>query len=811
MSAKYAINAARSPEASGDVSLGTGLSIEMGVSNVPSPSNLGSMTAYYAETSQTEVSMKRDVKKKPSVSKKKESDRVHAKGDLQLLAVLWSSVLPKMTVLVVSSDLVFTTLLSQMVIGLGATPVVVASPNQTRQILRHRLKYATDIAIIVHQSECYSTVLSLDDMQSGDGNKDVPTETEEQVDGIEDISPHAAALDYQPWYDIASKVRHRKNTTGSGDTITAVDDTPVIAVSVIAVITGNPEGDDELVSHDRFSIASHAQSWDPCFAQCLHSEVVVPLVAPFTRTNFVLALGHMKQRVGSGQQGQAENEMPDHVVLSVCEDAQERSASALVLRKAGVDNVAVDHSQLQAALMLQQFDCILLHMGDTTKERSSWWPGQKEDTSAMQVCKDTIAYIRTDLAIGTPIVVLTKDIENTKEELEKSGAGSVIQSPCTDTLVIYTAIVGLKEDPKASAPRNRNRNQQNKSTGEQGITSTDGVSKTMGKPKRRNSTFSSDIAAAAKADTMLAGRLAERRGSWSGGWVSMVSSDARKCAYVRGATHHVPQDRVVLMDDFREKGHTFFGTFDGHGPLGHHISTFISQTISQLLLKDDQVQCEEDYVEAIPRVCAEAFRAMREMHQDAAQESGCTAAFGIVGSKSVYVGNVGDSRTCFVRNKTPGCCGMLGSSITVEAISVDHTPVLESEAERVKACGALVMQMGPVLRVVHPSTAGGNNMRGLAMSKSFGDLWAYDIGVVPEPDVFVHPLGPDDRYIMCGSDGIWDMLKLADVAKFLPSETDDSNTGDLSRGVKKAVEVAVTEWKSQGMEADDCSLIVIAV
>merc|ERR1712107_350088 len=116
------------------------------------------------------------------------------------------------------------------------------------------------------------------------------------------------------------------------------------------------------------------------------------------------------------------------------------------------------------------------------------------------------------------------------------------------------------------------------------------------------------------------------------------------------------------------------------------------------------------------------------------------------------------------------------------------------------AAGALLMQLGPVLRVVHPDTSR-EGLRGLAMTRSFGDFWARPIGVIAEPTIHIHKLTADGRYILCASDGIWDMLSAKEVAASLPSSTDESNSGLLSKAISEIAESAVTSWKRGGMEA----------
>jgi hypothetical protein len=66
-------------------------------------------------------------------------------------------------------------------------------------------------------------------------------------DGLLESSPFAAALDYQPWYDIASRVRHREGVSETNeDWISPMDDKSVIAVTIIAVMTGDPHSEAHL-------------------------------------------------------------------------------------------------------------------------------------------------------------------------------------------------------------------------------------------------------------------------------------------------------------------------------------------------------------------------------------------------------------------------------------------------------------------------------------------------------------------------------------------------------------------------------------
>lgn len=51
------------------------------------------------------------------------------------------------------------------------------------------------------------------------------------------------------------------------------------------------------------------------------------------------------------------------------------------------------------------------------------------------------------------------------------------------------------------------------------------------------------------------------------------------------------------------------------------------------------------------------------------------------------------------------------------------------------------------------------NVPGLAMSRSMGDMVAASVGVSQEPDVVEFTLCSEDRMIIIGSDGVWEFIE----------------------------------------------------
>jgi serine/threonine protein phosphatase PrpC len=95
---------------------------------------------------------------------------------------------------------------------------------------------------------------------------------------------------------------------------------------------------------------------------------------------------------------------------------------------------------------------------------------------------------------------------------------------------------------------------------------------------------------------------------------------------------------------------------------------------------------------------------------------------------------------------------------TIE-LSFDHKPDLPTEFRRILQSGGRVQPysdedgnpIGPARVWMREE-----NIPGLAMSRSFGDYVASQVGVIAQPEVIKHILHPNDKFIVIASDGIWE-------------------------------------------------------
>ena len=122
--------------------------------------------------------------------------------------------------------------------------------------------------------------------------------------------------------------------------------------------------------------------------------------------------------------------------------------------------------------------------------------------------------------------------------------------------------------------------------------------------------------------------------------------------------------------------------------------------------------------------------------------------------------NVGDSRAIIV-----------DANGRTKQLSRDHKPDCVDEKERIESEG------GRCFPMKHPMTGedfgpsrvwiGEADVPGLAMSRSLGDYLVQGCGVSPAPEINIYDLTVNDRFIILGSDGVWDYLPNDVVAKMV--------------------------------------------
>ena len=212
-------------------------------------------------------------------------------------------------------------------------------------------------------------------------------------------------------------------------------------------------------------------------------------------------------------------------------------------------------------------------------------------------------------------------------------------------------------------------------------------------------------------------------------------------------------------------------------PLGGRCSKFLAAALHDALFES------ASFEKSLRAAFIDAFRSANARFLDIADRAGIndgsTALCLALRGGRMTVANVGDCRLVVV-----------GPS-SVEQISRDHKPGSRAEQARIAALGGTVVCSSGVPRV--------NGI--LAVSRAFGNLALRDV-VRPDPEIFERNLTPDDRFLVMGSDGVWDVVRNRDVL--------DACWAERGRSCQHIADAIVLQALLLGSQ-DNVSCIVIGV
>lgn len=258
----------------------------------------------------------------------------------------------------------------------------------------------------------------------------------------------------------------------------------------------------------------------------------------------------------------------------------------------------------------------------------------------------------------------------------------------------------------------------------------------------------------------------------------------------------VNQDRGVAVSPFCGKNDkAFFGVFDGHGALGHDVSSYVQKNLSEEISK--QTNLDADPEAALSKAFVDCNSKLAKGHVDCTF-SGTTVITCYVSGKTVYSANAGDSRAVLAR--------MEKGTLTAVALSDDQKPEREDEAKRIRqnngrveACkGARGESIGP-LRVWLLSS----DVPGLAMTRSFGDLIAASVGVIPKPEVWKRTLDDHDKFMILASDGVWEFISSQEAVDIVNKYPDGESA------CKALYEESAKRWRAEEEVIDDITCLVV--
>ncbi|CAD8157049.1 unnamed protein product [Paramecium octaurelia] len=204
---------------------------------------------------------------------------------------------------------------------------------------------------------------------------------------------------------------------------------------------------------------------------------------------------------------------------------------------------------------------------------------------------------------------------------------------------------------------------------------------------------------------------------------------------------------------------SIFGVFDGHG--SNDIARFVQGLFIEEIQKNKNFKdqkFEEALTETFLKIDELLIIQNSQMQTNQMKDeklnlsyAGCTANVALFHKNTLYVANAGDSRSVLCRNNTN------------YDMSVDHKPDNYEEKQRIERANGFVSD----------GRVNGN----LNLSRALGDLefkgnTALGLNeqlIIALPDIKREVLTQNDKFLLMGSDGIFETLDHQDLLKFINS------------------------------------------
>ena len=325
------------------------------------------------------------------------------------------------------------------------------------------------------------------------------------------------------------------------------------------------------------------------------------------------------------------------------------------------------------------------------------------------------------------------------------------------------------------------------------------------------------------------------------------------------------QDQYLIVQNFAGiQNNWLFGICDGHGINGHFASDHVKQylptnieLLDYMLLKQKEKEAQKSSEEKLESpsgffdddeeglasyllskdkrkkytVISEGFIKTacdiqnRSFNVD---YSGTTVVTVMLTGNNLTWANVGDSRAVLGSLRTKEEAAVVeenkaefqiesvagpsskGDKIWMStSLSIDHKPDRADEHERIINTNGRVDPfreengdpVGPARVWLRTQ-----NVPGLAMSRSIGDLVAASVGVIPEPEFFEITLNEWDKFLVLASDGVWEFIDNNEWVRLVAPFWENN---DPEGAWKKLTELSVEHWKREDEVIDDITLIVV--
>ena len=147
--------------------------------------------------------------------------------------------------------------------------------------------------------------------------------------------------------------------------------------------------------------------------------------------------------------------------------------------------------------------------------------------------------------------------------------------------------------------------------------------------------------------------------------------------------------------------------------------------------------------------------------------------------------------------------------LSVIPLSIDYKPELPEEKSRILMYGGEVRQIYNSLGMLagpYRVFALGKDFPGLAMSRSIGDLDGKKFGIIAEPGIREYNISSNTKFIILGSDGVWEFLSNENVRDIGKRFYLNSNACELCQ---ELISLSSIEWEKNDDTIDDITCVAL--
>lgn len=261
---------------------------------------------------------------------------------------------------------------------------------------------------------------------------------------------------------------------------------------------------------------------------------------------------------------------------------------------------------------------------------------------------------------------------------------------------------------------------------------------------------------------------------------------------------------TICSQGYGKLAYLFFS--DGHGEVGQEISGFLKENLPIDLNKkfrQNNVDLEKDKLnDLITNVFIEENEKLTQNTMINSILSGSTCVTGIFTPKKLITANVGDSRCILGRFKNGQWTGL--------SLTRDQKPDDPDEKARILSSGG---RIEPLKDEDDGSFYGPNRVwlrdkeyPGLAMSRSFGDRVAHQVGVIEEPEIKEYSFLEEDKILIFASDGLFEFMKNQEIIDIIKNYYEE---GDIVTCCEDLYKTSKDRWMDEEGVIDDITMIVI--